>query len=155
MKYPINYKHIPIDVEYYAEVDTLYNEAETYLLGFKWCKTIKNGFLYTNIGYVLCIFLFEIENTQSKDDNFLWVIVGDLPAMYLDVYGAKTTKEVLERYIELAEDWISNIKAEQSVKDCYPFKTEPTIAMAELLKRRTLFIKDQLLNNVEDVSVMI
>lgn len=83
------------------------------------------------------------------------MIVGDLPAIYLDVYGAKTTKEALERYVELAEDWISNIKAERSVKDCYPFKIEPTIAMAELLERRTSFIKDQLLNNVEDISVMI
>jgi hypothetical protein len=155
MKYPINYTNISINTEYYSEVDALCKEAETYLLDFKWCRTIKNSFLYTNIGYVLCIFLFEIDNTQSKDDNFLWVIVGDLPAMYLDVYGAKTTKEALEGYVELAEDWINNIKTGQSVNDCYPFKAEPTLEMAELLERRTLFIRNQLLNNVDDISVVI
>jgi hypothetical protein len=155
MKYPINYKSLSTNIEYHSEVNALHKEAETYLMGFKWCRTIKNSFLYTNIGYVLCIFLFEIDNTQSKDDNFLWIIVGDLPTMYLDVYGSKTTKEALEGYIELAEDWIYNIKAGQSVNNCYPFKAEPTLEMAELLEKRTLFIKNQLLNNVEDITAMI
>jgi len=151
MKYPINYKSVSIETEFYSEVETLHKEAESYLLGFEWCKTIKKCFLYTNIGYVLCIFLFEIENTQSNEDNFLWVIIGDLPVMYLDVYGSKTTKEALQGYIELAEDWINNINVGKSIGNCYPFKAEPTKEMAGLLQIRVNLLRDLLITNIIDI----
>lgn len=96
-------------------------------------------------------FLFEIENSESVNDNYLWVIVGDIPPMYLDIHGPKTTKEVLEDYVELAEDWIEHVKLGKSTKDCYPFKAKPTLEMAKLLEKRTSFIKGTLINNIEDI----
>ncbi len=153
MAYPIDYKTIASDIEFYHEVAVLHQEAENYLLGFRWCKKINNSFLYTNLGSTFCIFLFEILNSQSSEDNFLWVIVGDIPPMYLDVYGPKTTKQVVEDYIDLAEDWINHIENKKSVVDCYPFNAEPTIEVAELLDKKILFMKQSLLDNMSNVSL--
>jgi hypothetical protein len=153
MTYPISCKDIPSNTEFYSEVLLLIEEATKYLKSFVWCKKIKDCFLYTNIGRAFCIFLFEIENTQSSEDNFLWVIVGDIPSMYLDTQGPKTTKEVIELYIGLAEDWIENVRKYKAVDNCYPFDAEPTIEMAELLQRKISFMGGTLLDNVENIAI--
>lgn len=150
MNYPINYKDITGSTEFYSEVIKEHQEATEYLFNFTWCKKIISTNIYLNLGSTLCIFLFEIENSVSRDDNYLWVIVGDIPPMYLDVQGPKTTKEVLEDYIKLAEDWIGNVKAGKSINDCYPFIAEPTIEMAIMLEKRTSFMKNTLINNIEE-----
>ena len=103
----------------------------------------------------MCIFLFKIDNIASIDDNYLWVIVGDLPPMYLDIHGPKTTKEALEDYVKLAEDWIEHVKFGNSIKDCYPFRAEPSLEMALLLEKRTSFIKSELINNIDNVPLLI
>ncbi len=155
MRYPINYKEIKPKLKYYSEVVNVYNEAEKYLLSFDWCTNVKQSALYTNLGEKFCIFLFEIDNSASDEDSFLWVVAGDIPAMYLDIYGSKTTKEVVEGYVELAEDWINHIRLNKSVDECYPFNANPTLEIAELLERRTSFMKDTLIKNIEDIPISI
>jgi hypothetical protein len=153
IKYPVNFKDINPDIDFYSELPSVYRKAEKYLLSFKWCAEIRDCFLYYNLGNVFCIFLFEIENTKSSKDNFLWIIVGDIPSMYLDVYGPRSTVEVLEDYVRLAEDWIAHIKSKKSVSECYPFNAEPTIELAELLEKKVAFMKGTLLNEMEDISI--
>ena len=155
MKYPINFKEIKPKLQYYSEVVDVYKTAEKYLLGFDWCKNIKNSALYTNLGETFCVFLFEIDNSASDEDNFLWIVVGDLPSMYLDIHGCKTTKEVIENYVELAEDWIKHVRANKPVDERYPFNVSPTLEMAELLEKRTYFMRNTLIENIEDIPVSI
>ena len=155
MNYPVNFKNIDSTTDFFPELNSIYQEAKNYLFSFKWCKEIKSGSLYTNLGKIFCIFLFEIENTASSEDNFLWVIIGDFPLMYLDVYGPKTTIEVLEDYIRLAEDWIYNIKSGKPTNECYPFSAEPTTELAELLEKKVSFMKTTLLDNIENISLQL
>jgi hypothetical protein len=83
-------------------------------------------------------------NGIRREDNFLWIMVGDIPSMYLDVYGSKTTIEVLRRYNALAKDWIYSVERGLSVDECYPFDAEPTMEMADLLKRRVTIIENSI-----------
>jgi hypothetical protein len=153
MRYPIKYNQITTKTEFYHELTKVYEEAKAYLMSFAWCRKIIQSDIYLNLGSTLCIFLFEIDNGASKDDNYLWVIVGDIPSMYLDIHGPKTTKQVLEDYIRLAEDWIEQVKMGKSIKNCYPFKAEPTLEMATLLEKRTSFMKNTLIENIEDIPL--
>jgi len=153
MQYPINHKKISTETEFHDEVIQLHKEAMDYLLSFNWCKRIIGADLYLNLGSVLCVFLFKIKNSSSKDDNYLWIVVGDIPSMYLDIHGPKTTKEVLEDYIRLAEDWIDHVKLRKSIKNCYPFKAEPTLEMAQLLEKRIFFMKNTLIENIADIPL--
>lgn len=153
MKYPIDFESLTQSVEFYHEVIQANKRANTYLESFEWCKDTKGRSLYLNLGSTLCIFLFEIENSASDEDNFLWVVVGDLPTMYLDIYGSKTTIEVLERYSGLARDWIFNVESGLSVDDCYPFDTAPTTEMADMLKKRIELIKKSIIPNIDEISL--
>lgn len=110
-----------------------------------------------NLGRVFDLFLFEIENNQSKakEDNFLWVIAEDLPFMYLDIEGAKSTREAINVYIDLASDWIERVKNGKDTSECYPFAAVPTPELAELLERRISFMKNTLIDNIDDIELVI
>jgi hypothetical protein len=155
MSYPIKYDDISVKIEFYSELIGMYEEAKNYLKNFRWCKEIKSCNLYTNIGKVFCIFLFEIDNAASKEDDFLWIIVGDIPPMYLDTFGVKSTKGVIETYVDLAEEWINNIKAGEPIDKCYPFNAAPTLEFAELLEKKVSFMKNELMNNIENIKLKI
>ena len=153
MKYPVDFNDIDKKLEFYDEVIKAHNEATQYINSFYWCLEIKKSTLYTNLGRVLCIFLFDIVNTASEGDNLLWIIVGDLPPMYLDVYGPTTTVQVLEDYATLAEDWIAQIKTGGSVENCYPFNASPIVEIAELLETRVDQIKNNLIPNIDELPI--
>jgi len=155
MKYPIEYSQVTDKTEFYKELTEMHEEAKAYLMGFAWCHKIIQSYIYLNLGSTLCIFVFKIDNIASDDDDFLWVIVGDIPSMYLDIHGPRTTKQVLEDYIRLAEDWVGHVKLGKSIKNCYPFTTEPTLEMAGLLEKRTFFMKNTLIDNIDDVPLLI
>ena len=152
MSYPVNIKDISPSLEFYSEVVPLLKEAKTYLKGYSWCKEIYNGWLFTNIGYAVNIFLFEIENLQSADDKFIWVIVGDFPSMYLDTYNVSTTKEVAEVYVELTTDWISKAEKNEPLEDCYPLDAQIDKPSIELLKKKVEFLEKKIIPNMDELN---
>jgi hypothetical protein len=80
-------------------------------------------------------------------------MVGDIPSMYLDVYGAKTTIEVFSRYNALAKDWIFNVEHRLSVNDCYLFDKESTMEMAYMLKKRVDVIEKTIIPNIDEIKL--
>ena len=152
MKYPVKTDSLKPDLEFYSEVVKMQKEADRFISSFTWCVSIVNSSLYYNLGEKLCVFHYEIDPSKNAD-TFIWIIVGDLPSMYLDVYGAKTTIEVLEQYVDLSRDWISSVKSGISVDDCYPFDADPTLEMADLLKRRANFIEKSIIPNIDEVKL--
>ncbi|TCC96774.1 hypothetical protein EZ449_22140 [Pedobacter frigidisoli] len=153
MKYPINTSLINKKLEFYEEVVTQKTKAESYLQSFDWCGAIIDSELYSNLGKILCIFLFEIINNQRKEDNYVWVVVGDVPSMYLDIYGPKSTHEVLENYVSLSRDWIYGVENNLNMTDFYPFKEPKSLELARMLRSRTDRIENSVIPNIEDVSL--
>ena len=152
MTYPISIDSITSDVDFFPEVVSLVEESKTYLEKHQWCTKIKQGWLFTNVGRVLCIFLFELENSQSPEDNLIWLIAGDFPPMYLDTYNVSDTKEVIEVYIELANDWIKQVETNQSLDECFPFEAAPSIVSAEILKKRIVLLQKKFLPEITALS---
>jgi len=153
MIYPIKTTALQENLDFYAEVILMQERATQYIKGFPWCKAVTASSLYFNLGEKLCVFLYEIDNASSKEDNFLWIVVGDLPSMYLDIYGPKNTVHVLADYVDLAKDWISNVEAGLSVAGCYPFNLEPTAEIADLLKKRVVLIENAILANMDEIGL--
>jgi len=153
MKYPIKTSSIRPDLEFYTEVVKMQKEADSYISDFAWCLSIVESSLYLNLGEKLCIFLYEINTSSSNGDRYFWVIVGDLPSMYLDVYGTKTTIEVLEDYVFLSKGWVSNVESGLSIDNCYPFDADPTMEMADMLKKRADFIEKTIIPNIDKIEL--
>ncbi len=136
MNYPINSKHIDASVDFKAEALRLLETSKSYLQANPWCGTIKNAWLFTNLGRVLCIFLYEIENTQSPEDDFVWVMVGDFPPMYLDTINVINTRQVIGAYVNLMNEWILQVENDGPLEDCYPVIADRSPESLDILKKR-------------------
>ena len=144
-----------IDIEKLTELDEykaileLSDKAKEFLEDQSWCvKTIKTWYdigIYDKIG----VFLFQIEPLNDTVDEFIWVIIGDLPTVYLD-QSVLTGLEALETYCELMADWSESIINGKSIADCYPVIASVTVENAKLLKNRIEFIKRELLTTEKE-----
>lgn len=134
------------EIEEIQAILSLYYDAKNYIEDFDWCVSTKkcwydkNHGIYEKIG----IFLFEIEPINDTVDDFIWVIVGDLPSVYLDK-SVTTGEEALKTYCELMQEWADNVKSEKSLDECYPVPVDPTKENADLLSSRISFIRRELL----------
>lgn len=151
MKYPIEIRNANTSLEYYHEVSKLLIESENYLQGHHWCTKIHKRWLFINLGKVLCIFLYEIENDQSPEDNLLWVVTGDLPPMYLDTINATTTHEVVSGYVNLVQDWIEHAEKDLPMDDCYPLESGTSTESIGMLKKRIDMLKTVIEPEIEDI----
>lgn len=152
MIYPIKLDKLNPAIEFYSEVKSLQKEAELFLRNHKWCDKIITGWLFTNIGYAVCIFLFEIVNSDSIEDKFIWVITGDFPPMYLDSYNVSSTTEVVEEYIDIVSDWIENAENGKSLQDSYPLASKTDSGTLQLLKSKVKLLSESILPNIEEIN---
>jgi len=137
------------DVEHKEEVIALSKEATRYLNSFSWCEKIVSGALAEGFGYIICIFLFEIEPSENSGaDESLWIIVGDLPYAYLDTIQYKTTHEALDFYCFLMNEWIDHVRMGKSLEACYPVNVEPTLEHANMLDTRIKLIESEFLPKI-------
>ncbi len=134
------------EIEEIQSILALYGEAKEYLEDFDWCISTKKSWydkdhsIYEKIG----VFLFEIEPIDDTVDDFIWVIVGDLPSVYLDK-NVTTGQEALMKYCELMEEWSDYVKNGKSLDECYPVPVDATIENAGHLSSRISFIRRKLL----------
>ncbi len=148
-----NIDKLEIENEIKNEILNLSVEAQNYLKLFKWCRKIINGWLVKEWGYMLCVFYYEIEPLpESKADNFVWLIVGDLPPAYIDIQSATNEFEALNSYVFLMEDWINHVNKGKSVKDCFPINVKPTKKYATMLSNRINIIKEDMLPELSKIK---
>lgn len=148
---PMNLKHPNPDLTETEELKLLTNlklEAQEYLRGHPWCIEILNSWVDMNYSFYdkLGIFLFHIKPKSKDIDEFIWVVCGDLPTVYLD-QSLESSKEVLMRYCDLMEEWSNSILKNTSIEECYPVEAEANEENANILLSRINFIKKEVLNN--------
>ena len=137
-------------LEYKEEVETLLIEAENFLSEFDWCIKIIDGWLAASFGYILNIFYFRIHpDYRSCQDEFVWIIVGDIPSAYIDVVSAPTAFDALKSYINVMQDWVDNVSNGNSVKYCYPVNVPPKKKYADMLAIRLKLLKEDYLYKIK------
>ncbi|MHA4847862.1 hypothetical protein ACX0G7_27090 [Flavitalea antarctica] len=122
----------------------LSEEAEAYITSFPWCKKVINCWFDSGFYDKVAVFLFEIEPSASDVDQFIWVIVGDIPSVYIDS-SDKTGIEALDSYCRLMNEWADNVMSSLPLTDCYPIDEPATKENAALLKTRIAFIQKEML----------
>ena len=78
-----------------AELQASLAEAQQYLKSFKWCAGINESYFSFGIGGVISIFLFWIVPKYKDIDEWLWVIVGDIPSAYITTKDNFTPREAI------------------------------------------------------------
>ncbi len=110
--------------------------AAAFLQDFNWCKSIRESYFGDGYGGIVAIFLFRIDPIGPEIDEWLWVIVGDIPPAYLVIDKSNTPSLALEGYIEEMSKWVQLAKKGKSSKKVIPVNVPATPDNAKLLEER-------------------
>jgi hypothetical protein len=131
-----------------AALKSMAEQARKYISSFGWCPPIASVYLAYGVGGVIAVYLVKLTNNIAKGhDNELWVVVGDLPSVYLVTEQLKCTNAVLHAYCDLMDDWISKVRHGGDLTDAYPIAIEPSLVNANRLASRIRFVRNELLKN--------
>ena len=110
--------------------------AQHFLMSFSWCKSIRSFYFGDGIGGIIGIFFAHIEAARSDVDEWLWVIVGDVPPAYLVTDVCCTPKQAAEGYIREMRRWVGAAKERRTAEDIIPVNVPATPEWAEKLEKR-------------------
>lgn len=157
MNIPINFSKLcksnEIQGEDKIETKQLYellDQATNYINSFKWCKDVKESYMGIGVSKILGIFLFHILPDGPKVDEWIWVIVGDLPPAYITIENAPNAACALDGYIGAMEEWVEAVKAGKSVDELIPVNVSPTIKYAMMLEERLKVLDKKFLSFYKD-----
>jgi|GEM_PF-6666769 len=74
-------------------------KAESYLNARKWLREITESYYGTGIGGVVGVFLFRVKTDSPEDDEYLWVVAGDVPATHFSCENASSPRQALKKYL--------------------------------------------------------
>jgi len=133
------------DAEETAQLKAMLRDATDYLRSFRWCPPIDRIYLGRGVGGVVAVFLFHFSNPIQDNDEWLWVVVGDLPTAYLVLDQAGDPASALEMYCQLMDQWAKAVLEGRSLEDAFPVTAEPTPENAKSVLKRVNFIRTRLL----------
>jgi hypothetical protein len=124
----------------------LADEAQSFITGFRWCRSVREGFLADGVGDIVGIFLFRIEPAVIGVDDTLWVVVGDLPSAYLVCDDALDWPSALRAYVREMRRWVAAVRAGSSLDNIIPVRAEPTREHADMLASRLDCIEEHMIH---------
>jgi hypothetical protein len=129
------------------------SEAQDYIQSFSWCKSIREAYFGDGCGGIIAIYLFRIEPSRTGVDEWLWVVVGDVPRAYLVIDQCKTPSQALEGYIEEMSKWVKLAKQGQSSNKVIPVNVPATPENAEALEGRLKFLREVMVPSFQSGEV--
>lgn len=128
------------------EIRVMLGDAKAFVESKAWCSKIVTSYIGFAFPGVVAVFLFHIIPSRNDVDEWIWVIVGDLPTAYITCDKAPTPAMALNGYLGALEEWISAVKAGKSVEDLIPVNAKPTKHYADMLETRIKFIDQRILS---------
>jgi hypothetical protein len=117
------------------ELNSLYQEAINFLESYV-------GLIYTGI---VAVFLFKIVPRSEDVDEWIWVVVGDLPPAYLTTGECPNPATALDGYIGAMLEWVDAAEKGESVANLIPVNVPATKENANMLKTRLDFLDAKIL----------
>jgi hypothetical protein len=93
------------DAEDAALLAQMEASALEYLSSFDWCSSVRDAYFGDGYGGIVAVFLFRIVPARPSTDEWLWVVVGDLPSAHMRAQDLKNPYEVLREYIRQRALW--------------------------------------------------
>lgn len=124
-------------------------EANTFIRAFDWCKGIKDSYFGFGIGGVIGVFFSHIIPANENVDEYLWIVVGDLPPAYLVTDENRTPSDALRAYISEMQKWADAAEEGQPVEELIPVNGPVNPDMAIKLKKRLAFLESEILPSMK------
>lgn len=135
------------DVE---EMIPMYQKAKDFLEFYDWCSEIQESYVGMLYPGIVALFLFRIIPARKDVDEWIWVIVGDLPPTYLTTDECPTAATALDGYIGAMLEWVDAAQKGKSVAELIPVNVPATKENAEILKKRLDFLDKKILTEYQD-----
>lgn len=119
--------------------------ARSFLSSFDWCQEIREFYFGDGIADIVAVFFARIESARPSVDEYLWVIVGEVPSAYLVVDASRTPREALEAYIGEMRKWVAVAQNGRHPDDVIPVNVPATPEWAEALASRLDFLEKKLI----------
>jgi len=110
--------------------------AKKYLASFRWCQSVREIYFGDGIGKIIGLFLCRIVPSEKGVDEWLWVVVGDIPPAYLVTDNCKNPAEALDAYTEEMSRWVELARDGQSSSEVIPVNVPATPESADELSTR-------------------
>jgi hypothetical protein len=111
-------------------------KARDFIAKSDWCDGIRDFYFGDGIGDVFAVFFARIIPARPSVDEYVWIVVGDIPPAYLVVDDCPTPKAALEGYIWEMRKWVALAKEGKSSCNVIPVNVPATPDWAETLKSR-------------------
>ncbi len=142
--------YINLNQQDLAESSSLYKEAREFLEFYDWCVEIKQSFVGVIYPGIIGVFLFKIHPARLDVDEWIWIIVGDIPPAYITVDLCPNPATAIDGYIGAMQEWIDAAKAGKSVAELIPVNVPATAKNALLLEARLDFLDKKILTEYQD-----
>lgn len=133
------------DEEEFRLLRNMAHEAEEYLEEITRCKSVPEAYFGGGYGGVVAVFLFRVVPSRPGADEWLWIIVGDLPPACMAIERITTPSEALEHYIWEMTRWVHFAKRGRSPENGIPVNLEPTWKNAEELEDKLKILRKAVL----------
>lgn len=143
-------KYLVAQKEDVAEMNSMYQEAREFLEFYDWCAEIRESYVGMLYPGIVAIFLFKIVPARQDVDEWIWVIVGDLPPAYLTTDGCPNPATALDGYIGAMLEWVDAAQKGKSVSELIPVNVPATKENGDMLKRRLDFLNEKILIEYQD-----
>jgi hypothetical protein len=133
-----------------AAIAQLHQEARDFLVHFEWCEALLEehvGFIYPGI---VGVFLFKIRPSREGVDEWVWIIVGDLPPAYITCEESPNPATALDSYVGAMLEWLSAVDRGESIDELIPVDVPATKENVERLRARLKFLDDNILSGYTD-----
>ena len=81
-------------------------EARRYIGGFSWCTEILESYFGGGIGGIFAVFLFKIRPSRQGVDEWIWIVVGDIPPAYIPLADCKSPRGAFKTYVHGMTKWV-------------------------------------------------
>lgn len=133
-----------------AEFTEWLSEARKFLLYYKWCRAIIEEYVGIFVDGVIGVFLFRIDAARPDVDEWIWVMVGDLPSAYLTCEQSPNPATALDGYIGAMSEWVEAALNGKSVAKLIPVNVPATKENGDLLGKRLKFLDERVLSRYRD-----
>lgn len=114
----------------------LEREALGFINRFTWCASVEEFYEGIQVPGVIGVFLVNVHPARPDVDDWLWIVVGDLPPAYLVADGNPTPDDAIKGYIEEMRRWVEAAHEGKPVDELIPVNAPPTEEYADMLGRR-------------------
>ena len=110
---------------------------------------MKQSLFIRHVQLVCAVFLFEVEPADKEADDYVWVVVGDIPPAYITCENAANPAAALDGYIAAMSLWVEAALAGKSVDGLVPVSIPATVEAGEDLQARLEFLAQNVLAQYE------